>query len=461
VTPRLSVLALDHFFDQDLRALEAHPRLDVRRFPYQRLRNPAIRIMGKGVTAGLRGYNDPALATQRDRYATWLAREVRRLYLERPFDLIVLPSDAFFYVRSLPAAAHRLGVPVVVVQKETTVSQATMEVFSQEVGTQAPFVSDFMTVCSDRQREFWIRAGAPEDRIEVTGQPRFDLYAAATDPGVSRRRRVLFLTYMLDAYVPGGRGLGLRPWEPLRRATETVLLERVHAGADEVVVKCHPQQDRRAEETRLEAFSGAAWNHGWRLASQDADTRELIIASDIVVGFQTTALCEAVAARRRVIYAAWGKEYERYRDGLIRFDAAPAECVSHATSPELLATMLMDVPTPHGVVCAPWYEEALGRVDGRATERVADRITSVAGAWAPTEERVALSQRRRQFAMGLLLRSIAAEAVWTAAIPVAQVTHEEQRVAVRRRRARASRALATATLRGVEQVPRDATRGGG
>jgi hypothetical protein len=460
VTPRVRILALDHFFDQDLRALEAHPGLDVRRFPYQRLRNPAIRIMGKGVTAGLRGYNDPSVAEKRGRYATWLAREVRRLYLERPFDVIVLPSDAFFYVRSLPAAAHRLGIPIVVVQKETTVSQATMEAFSQEVGAQAPFVSDFMTVCSDRQREFWIRAGAPTDRIEITGQPRFDVYAGATDPATSPRRRVLFLTYMLDAYLPGGRGLGLRPWEPLRRSTETVLLGLVRGGGYEVVVKCHPQQDRRAEAARLEAFAGTAWNRGWSLASQDADTRELILASDTVVGFQTTAIYEAVAARRRVIYAAWGDDYERYRDLLIRFDAAPADCVGHATSPQLLSSMVTDAPAaPAG--CAPWFEEALGRVDGKATARVADRIASVAGEWAPTDERAALAHRRRSFAMGLLVRSLAAEAVWTAAIPVARLTHEEQRVGVRRRRAIASRAMATATLRGGEHAPRATTRDGG
>ena len=49
----LRVLAMDHFFDQEVRALEAHPRLDVRRFPYQRLRNPALRILGAAVGDGL------------------------------------------------------------------------------------------------------------------------------------------------------------------------------------------------------------------------------------------------------------------------------------------------------------------------------------------------------------------------------------------------------------------------
>ncbi len=365
---RLRVLAMDHFFDQDLRALEANPSLDVRRFPYQRLRNRALRLIGREVARGLHPYNDPALGAARGRYAAWLARELRHLYLERAFDVIVLPSDTFFYVRTLPAAAHRLGLPVVVVQKETTISQATMDVFSLEVKAEAPFLSDFMTVCSERQKAFWVRAGAPAERIEITGQPRFDIYAARRVSLPSPRRRVLFLTYALDAYVPGaGRGRGLRTWEPLRDATERTLIDLVRTGTCEVVVKCHPQQDRRAEIERLARAAGTTMGRGLTIADQDADTRALIIAADVVVGFQTTALYEAVAARRSVVYAAWGDEYERYRDGLIPFDEAPRACVRHADAPEVLAAMLTDELAP-ATGCAPWYEEALGPVDGNATE---------------------------------------------------------------------------------------------
>jgi hypothetical protein len=443
----LRILALDHYFDQDLRALEAHPRLEVRRFPYQRLRRPAMRIMGKDVGHGLRAYNNPAITAARGRYAAWLAREVRRLYLESAFDVIVLPSDAFFYVRTLPAAAHRLGIPVVVVQKETTVSQSTMELFSKEVRAEAPFVSDFMTLCSERQREFWTRAGTDPDRIEITGQPRFDIYAATPSARSSTRRRVLFLTYALDAYVPGaGRGKGLQTWKPLRDATEDALLEAVRDGDCEVVVKCHPQQDHRAEAGRLVHLAGSAWNNGVTLADQDADTRELIITAHTVVGFQTTALYEAVAARRAVIYAAWGDEFEQHHAGLIPFDAAPASCVRRATSRETLRSMLSNDLAPSGLDCAPWYETALGPVDGRATERVAERLAAIAAAWSGTEERHNLDQRRRRFAVGFLARSLAAEAVWTAAIPVANVAGEQRRVAIRRRRARDARSIAASAL---------------
>ena len=115
-------------------------------------------------------------------------------------------------------------------------SEATMETFSTELGGAAPFIADCMTVCSQRQREFWICAGADGERIEVTGQPRFDVYASTPIRPASSRRRVLFLSYALDAYVPGaGRGRELRrTWQPLRDATEAALVECARGGCADV-----------------------------------------------------------------------------------------------------------------------------------------------------------------------------------------------------------------------------------
>ncbi len=158
---RVRVLAMDHFSDQDLRALEADPRLDIRGFPISDSAQPAIRIMGRA--GGPRSARIQRPGHRRGRLplrGTGSSARCERLYLERAFDVILLPSDTFFYVRSLPAAAHALGIPVVVMQKETTISMHTMEEHSQEMRVEAPFVADWMTVCSDRHREFWMRAGA-------------------------------------------------------------------------------------------------------------------------------------------------------------------------------------------------------------------------------------------------------------------------------------------------------------
>jgi hypothetical protein len=445
---RLRVLALDHFFDQDLRALEAHPRLRVRRFPYQRLRGPALRMLGNDLATGLDTYNRADLEPARRRYAEWLSDEVRRMYLEQAFDVIVLPSDTFFYVRSLPSAAHALGIPVVVVQKETTVSVGTMRDHSADMRAAAPFISDFMTVCSERHMEFWLRAGATRNLIQVTGQPRFDIYAAQTSRAPGARPRVVMLSYALDAYAPKSeREAGRSTWKQLRDETETVLLDAARSGQCEVIVKCHPQQDQRAEAARLARIAGPTWRHGFSIAKIDTDTRRLIVTSDAVVGFQTTALYEAVAARRSVIYAAWGAEYERFRERLIPFEEAPDGCLHQAASAEHLAALLQKLRAAPGPACTEWYEQALGHIDGHATERVAARLELVAAAWPAGAERHELERGRRRFAARLLARSVAAEAVWTVAAPVAELTGQQRRVARRRALARQGRGMATANLR--------------
>ncbi len=445
---RLQVLALDHFFDQDLRALEAHSRLNVRRIAYQRLRGPAMRALGSAVAIGLDTYSRPDLEARRRHYAEWLCGEVRRMYLEQAFDIIVLPSDTLFYVRSLPDAAHAHGIPVVVVQKETTVSVGTMQDHSADMRAAAPFISDFMTVCSERHMEFWLRAGADRSLIQVTGQPRFDMYAKQRSRPPSSRPRVLLLSYALDAYVPtAARGSQPSAWRQLRDDTEAVLLAAARSGACEVMVKCHPQQDRRVEAARLARKAGSAWRRGFSVAATDADTRSLIVTSDAVVGFQTTALYEAVAARKPVVYAAWGEEYERFRERLIPFEEAPDGCLRQASSAEHLAELLHDARPAPGPACAAWYEEALGHIDGHATERVVARLEAVAAAWPAGAARRDLDVGRKRYAAKLLARSVMAEAVWTVAAPAAAITGQQRRVARRRNQARQGRGMATAALR--------------
>jgi hypothetical protein len=324
----------------------------------------------------------------------------------------------------------------------------TMDEHSQEMRVEAPFVSDWMTVCSERHREFWMRAGADGDLVEVTGQPRFDIYASHRTQNPSTRRRILFLTNELDAYVPGvGQGMGLRTWETLRDATEAALFDAVRQGRCDLLVKIHPQQNHRVESARIARRSGDLWRHCVEVAPPDADTRELIVRADTVVGFQSTALYEAVAAGRPVIYAAWGEEYERFRGGLIPFDQASPACVRHAASADELVALLSEELPSTGAACSAWFEEALGPVDGQATDRVTRRLTSIVAASSPTPRRRELERRRASFAVGLLARALVAQTVWTLAIPVANAAGESRRVGVRRRRASEKRRLAIAALR--------------
>lgn len=367
----MRALAFNHFFDQDLSALRARlgPGESLVEIPYQRLHRLARRAFPEDAFTGVEPAMSPEHRTSWDRYlpraeqfADWL------LAVHRP-DVFVVPTDAIFYLRPVIARLGARGVPTVVAQKETTISPMVMESHAVAVGRSVPFMSTHMTVCSERQKSFWVRSGAPADAITVTGQPRFDVYAKATPPRATGRPRLLYLSYDDAAYLPSDTGLPYDgSWQAMRLETEAVL-QRATATW-EVVVKEHPQQ------THAPTLLGGSV----RRAERDADTRALIVAADAVVGFQTTALFEAAAAGRPVLYAAWGPEVDRARHLLIPFHDHP-ELVTPVGSPDDLERLLATGPgglRRPGPDAAATIAEHIGPVDGSAADRTLEVIRAVA-----------------------------------------------------------------------------------
>jgi hypothetical protein len=413
VAERVRVLAVDHFSGQDREAL-----MDVggdafawRTVPYWRFRNRANAIFPPEVLDGLKAWTRPELERERRAYARWCRRELARLYVEWPFDVLLLPSDAFYYVRCFPDVCHELGIPVFVAQKETTITNYTLAEHAPDVGAHAPFISDRMTVCSERHKRFWVLAGSDPSLIEVTGQPRFDLYARSAEPAADERRTVLFLSYESDAYLldDADRAIG---WLDLRDETERVLIEATADGW-EVLIKLHPLQDRDAEQAALRAKAGD--NPSVTLAAADADTRELILAADAVVGFQTTALYEAMAADKPIAYTAWGALYERFRSVLIPFDER-SDLLQVMRSGQDLARWLRSPPAVEPDLHErrlDFIEEMLGSFDGQASARTLRAIDEEVERWS---QRAQSSARRRRldrsrlFARPLLLLSAVAQA---------------------------------------------------
>lgn len=407
----IRVLTLDHFSGQDRSALmdAGGDRFLWRVIPYWRLRDAANRWFPPEVQHGLAPYALPALDAERVRFTAWLRRELGRLFVEWPFDIVVLPSDVYYYVRALPELVHELGVPVVVVQKETTITDETMRRHAADVAAHAPFVSDWMTVCSERHKRFWVEAGADPSLIEVTGQPRFDIYAAPAaadwaDVGLAAASRtVLFLSYEPDAYLLGEEDRR-EGWGLVRSETEAALIAAAARGW-RIVVKPHPLQDWDAERRRFEA-SGARIE----LVSPDTDTRLLILLADAVVGFQTTALYEAMVAGKPIAYTAWSPLYERVQAQLIPFDERP-DLLDVIRSPDELESWLHEPPEPSTETMArrrQFSEDMLGPMDGRASERTLAAIDRVADAWQDARR---LSIRRRELRRRVTPAGVAAAVV--------------------------------------------------
>lgn len=369
------------------------PDEELRSLHYGVLRAEALRVFPPEVAVGLGGMSTPAFAAGRPRWAARLARLLDDEFAAWPFDAVVLPSDLFFYVRDLPAACERLGVPMLVIQKETTLSPATVERLSASIARHAPFQSGAMTVCSERQRAFWVRAGAPPERLTITGQPRFDVYGAEPPPRpAGRTPRALFFSYLVHAYHPSGAaGDRAAPaWAQLHRQTEDGLLELARDGW-EVVVKPHPQQDFARDAARIAAESAGRL----RVAAAGEDARALIRDADVVVGFQTTALIESLAAGRPVVYTAWDPETQRVAGDLIPFHEWGDVLTVVERSDDLPGAVRAALGEPQRAPrrAAEIVEDYLGPVDGGAARRALDVVRRHVDAAA--ERRSPAVERRR------------------------------------------------------------------
>jgi hypothetical protein len=403
------LLVLEHHFAQDIDALRraGGDQLELDVLGYDLLRSEALRVLPLEVASGLEAFTRPELEAARQRYAAVLREILEDRFAAAPFEAVVMPSDTFFYVRAAPPAAHALGVPFLVAQKETTISEHTMREHAEEMRRFAPPLADLMTVCSERHKQFWLRAGGGDDRIIVTGQPRFDFYERPSEwpadvPFGAEGPSVLFLSYAVDAYHPGEGG-GDSAWGALHLQTERALHDLARQGW-RVLIKPHPQQPVEAVREWRER-AGDLWDRQVFLVDPQADVRPLIVAADVTVGFQSTALLEAMIAGRPVIYTGWDQAAVALHTELIPFHEWHEEITVVRDAGQLAAAVL----AARGQTCGARMlqsrreiaERYLGPLDGAAAQRTVRLLREQADLWAArrgpqeTALRERLLRRRR------------------------------------------------------------------
>jgi hypothetical protein len=383
------LLVLDHFFSQDIEGLETAlgPGDELRRLDYDILRSEALRVFPEEVGGDLDVFARPEYEPQRREWARRLRAILEEEFMRAPYDAFVSPSDIFFYVRAAPEVCHDLGVPFVVVQKETTISGLIME-FADTVRTYAPPIADHMTVCGERLAEFLVRSGAAPERMSVSGQPRFDFYRHPErwprSLGYGESGPIaLFFSYHVDMHHPT-EGQGIPVWQTLHEETEAELWELARRGW-RVLVKPHPQQQWQAERRRMRRATGDLLDSRVFLVDPSADARKLIAGSDVVVGFQSTALIEAMLARKPVVYTGWDEEAKGLSSQLIPFAEWP-DLVHVVESRDRL---IPAVEAARGAVydadqaarADAIVESYLGRIEGDASERTVAVLREVVAEW--------------------------------------------------------------------------------
>jgi hypothetical protein len=375
----MKLLIINHNFQHDIESLcSVESGHEIRVWSASRLGKLASSYFPKSVFSSMLGedFAHPQFAKARNKYSIAARTTLHNIYKSYQFDCIISPSDTIFYLRTWVDAAHELGIPFIVLQKETSISPYTMIEDAREISRYLPFIGDLMLVCSDHNKKFWLNAGADGNKIIVTGQPRFDFYARPDKwmhrGQIGNRVTILFFSYDLGAY--SRDGVLAATWLQLRSETEEILVNLAKQGFCNVIVKPHPQQQEIEKYSEhLSTMSGDLWGNAVQLISGEVDARQLIIAADAIVGFQTTALFEALAAGKFVIYTFWSDPVHKFVKDLLPFHEMQ-DTLTIASSPEslkknLLSTLKITSLNKEDRQHKTEVLRQLGPLDGHASER--------------------------------------------------------------------------------------------
>ena len=207
-----------------------------------------------------------------------------RAFLANKPDLLLIPEDASSDMRLLSALARKHGVPVWYLAHGFLGGGYTFD----EMITCGELDADRVLAWGPVDRENFLRAGVPEERIEVVGFPAFDPFFPL--PAPRPLKTVRGATLLALAYV--------RPMDTTRYVDdgeERFFLETARVadrlGAAELLVKLHPGRARMdfygRLATRLNLKCGLKF-------LQDEPFLNVLDRADAVIGPISTAVFETI-----------------------------------------------------------------------------------------------------------------------------------------------------------------------
>ncbi len=264
---------------------------------------------------------------------TALARQLKQ---RTKLDAFITPCDIAYYMRPLIEELRVLGIPTIVQDKEGTIApRALIDGNARVVKERYPPIGDVYYFWSEMHREFWRLAGCTEERMHVIGQPRSDFFfheerwPSRAELGLPEGKQVVVVfTYDADSYARSSTEANLeRPWKPLRDHMHQAVLALALERPDiEVVIKAHPQQSELAE---IAADVAAHPLPNLRLVTGAKSGSHLLVRADVIVGFQSTVMIEAMLTQKPVIYAGWGDAHHKHEAGLIPIHHSGGCAVPH------------------------------------------------------------------------------------------------------------------------------------
>jgi hypothetical protein len=375
----------------------------------------ALRLIGEAILAPSVDNNtylddDQETVATRSEYEKFIASVWRHITSFSRIDAILSPNFFYHRQRPLAAAAERSATPFIVLHKENLKSPARVEYWRHLYRKRGQFPGRKILVYNEIERDLLGSAGVTDiSNVVVTGMPRLDKVHRwrSHDKGslAQKKPQVLFFSFDKKDKLPKDHQLaayadqtaqekwsGLT-WAEVSAKTHKAMIELARHRPDvTVVIKTKGTEQHRSECSALLNGSAVEIPPNLKVVS-GGDPFTLLTESSVVVGFNTTAQLEALAAGKPLVVPWYAEAVApKTRDFVIDL----GDAVQYAHSPkelEEIVSLLVDREDERRRQLRPSELTALdrwtGNKDGEAGARVRDflvhEIESAAASRAPSK----------------------------------------------------------------------------
>jgi hypothetical protein len=299
---------------------------------------------------------------------------------------VFLPKYNDDYTLEMVGAFHQAGWQTIVYDREGTVTNWRLNEISKVVRDLAQ-PCDYILTYNVAHKQFFesvfnkTRLKTPE--IVVMGNPNSDEWFRPLDlPDTqhTESKKILFFAFSDRTYIydPAILQKYESIWGDLLKEVHNCLHQYlIQNRQDQILYKRGPKGDRDnwSGSDELLKLPNA------KLLPNDANANNLILQSDVVITFQTTALIDAMHTNKQLIYCGWGRNYsDLYEKYLIPFeDYAEEGALLHANSPEKLLEYLSLSPNDVKInreARKEIRESFTSNPDGQVASRVVNWITN-------------------------------------------------------------------------------------
>jgi glycosyltransferase involved in cell wall biosynthesis len=353
--------------------------------------------------------DDPVVEASKLRYRDFLFALWSHFTRREKIDAVLTANYGYYNQREFAAALNQAATPFIALHKENVKSPGRVKYWQPIYRKRGRFEGSKILVYSETERDLQVSSGVTDAaNVVVAGMPRLDrvhhMRSRLFELGAAPPPQLLFFAFWKREKLTATERVSsarlrmesdeewsLRNWNALCEGTYRAIVELARSRPDaRVVMKTKPQSVRLEEILKMLGETADTLPSNFEIVT-GGDPIRLIGESRVVVGFNSTALLEALAAGKPVIVPDFAEARDpAMRDLVIDL----GEAVEKASSPEELSRSIsrhLDAETAPAenltAVSLDTLRQWVGNDDGAAGQRVLAAIRAEIARTSDAERR--------------------------------------------------------------------------